>query len=67
MEIESQGLSSGRYAGGKLLTSRRLDDTICPLDFESKGQIDSDTVSLILNLVPFKLTYNSFTKLSCRP
>jgi hypothetical protein len=45
----------------------RLDDTICPVDFESAGQIDSDTVriSVLPFAIPNRLSYSS-TKHSFR-
>jgi hypothetical protein len=30
----------------------RFDDTICPVDFQTHGQLDSDTVSHNLMLIP---------------
>ena len=54
-----------------MLTSGRFDDTICPLDFESHGQIDSDTVrdarqQEIAQEAELALTEDSCIKPLCR-
>ena len=45
MEIETLGWSTSSAANREDANKyTRLDDTICPVDFESQGQIDSDTL-----------------------
>lgn len=45
MEIETLGECSFEIYTQLCSRGHRFDDTICPVDFVTHGQIDSDTVS----------------------